>query len=160
MAITPSTTSTVQMEFLIKKSVADEITCILPGIISTTLKELNIMKPITNNIDTSTSVTISTITGEGDTVTMPKENTAKDISDDNTNTTATSSQNSTSESSTNQGELDETEDFSTSTQEWKKSNALSKAALIQKRKSVHNAKKGVHFDVDLDDPGETIIQEQ
>eukprot|EP00957_Ditylum_brightwellii_P063818 4843019-Ditylum_brightwellii.AAC.3 len=57
-AISPSTNSTEQMENIIKKSVVDEIACILPGIIST-------MKPIASNIDTSTSVTISTITEEG-----------------------------------------------------------------------------------------------
>eukprot|EP00957_Ditylum_brightwellii_P080925 6156091-Ditylum_brightwellii.AAC.1 len=87
-AISPSTTSTVQMENLIKKSAAEKIAHILPGIISTTLKELNVMKPIASNIDTSTSVIVNTITGEGNTITMPKENTAKEISDRNTNTTA------------------------------------------------------------------------
>eukprot|EP00957_Ditylum_brightwellii_P027957 2112223-Ditylum_brightwellii.AAC.1 len=159
-AISPSTNSIVQMEILIQKSVADKIACILPGIISITLKELNIMKPIASNIDTSTSITMSTVTGEGNTTAMPKESPAKDISDDNTNTTATSSQDSTSDSLSNQAdEPDETEETSTSTQQWKKSNALTKAALIQQRKSVHNAKKGIHFDADLDDPGETIIQE-
>eukprot|EP00957_Ditylum_brightwellii_P056189 4259519-Ditylum_brightwellii.AAC.1 len=122
------------MENFIKKYVADKIARILPGIISTTLKELHVMKPIASNIDTSTSVTISTITGEGNTATTPKENTAKEISDDNTNTIATSSQDSTSESSSDQvEESDKTEDLSMPTQQWKKSNDLSKAALIQRR---------------------------
>eukprot|EP00957_Ditylum_brightwellii_P051842 3931646-Ditylum_brightwellii.AAC.1 len=76
-AIRPSTNSTVQLENIIKKSVVDEIAHILPGIISTVLKKLNVTKPIANNIDTSTSVTISTITGEGNTNAIPKESTAK-----------------------------------------------------------------------------------
>eukprot|EP00957_Ditylum_brightwellii_P120850 9216890-Ditylum_brightwellii.AAC.1 len=63
MAISPRTTLAVQMEHLTKKSMADKITCILPGIISTVLKELYVMKPIASNIDTSSSVTISTNTG-------------------------------------------------------------------------------------------------
>eukprot|EP00957_Ditylum_brightwellii_P180922 13783865-Ditylum_brightwellii.AAC.1 len=130
------------MESLIKKSVADHIAHILPGIIST-----------------STSITISAITVEGNTVTTAKENTAKEISDDNTNTTATSSQDSTSESSLDPAEeLDKTEDLSKSTQHQKKLNSLFKAVLIIRRKSVHNAKKGVHFDANLDDPGETNHQ--
>eukprot|EP00957_Ditylum_brightwellii_P071295 5419443-Ditylum_brightwellii.AAC.2 len=110
IAISPSTNSTVQMENLIKKSVADEIAHILPGIISTMLKELNVTKPIKSNIDTSTSITISTITGEGNTTDMPKESPAKDISNNNTNTTATSSQDSTYNNSSDQAdESDETE---------------------------------------------------
>eukprot|EP00957_Ditylum_brightwellii_P181592 13832357-Ditylum_brightwellii.AAC.1 len=130
-AISPSTKSTVQMESLIKKYVADKIARILTGIISTTLKKLNVMRPIASNMDTSTSVTISTITGEGNTVTIPKETTAKEISDDNTNTTAMSSQDFSSESSPDPAEeLDKIEDLSTPTQQQKKSNALSKAALI------------------------------
>eukprot|EP00957_Ditylum_brightwellii_P088169 6715599-Ditylum_brightwellii.AAC.1 len=136
MAISPSTTSTAQMENLIKKSVADEIVHILPGKMPTTLKELNVMKPIASNIDTSTSIKISTITGKGNTITMPKENTANQISDDNTNNAVTSSHDSTSESSSDQvEESDKTKDLSMSTQQWKKSNALSKAVLIQNRKS-------------------------
>eukprot|EP00957_Ditylum_brightwellii_P141624 10789089-Ditylum_brightwellii.AAC.2 len=138
--ISPSTNSTVQMEISIKKSVADEIARILSGIISITLTELNVMKPIVSNIDTSTSIMISTITGEGNTTAMPKESPAKDI----THPTKTD-------------EPDETEEMSMSTQQQKKANALTKAVLIQQRKSVCNAKKGVHFDVDLDGPGETII---
>eukprot|EP00957_Ditylum_brightwellii_P208455 15357533-Ditylum_brightwellii.AAC.1 len=98
-AISPSTTPTIQMEILIKKSVADKIACILPGKKSTTFKELNIMKPIASNIDAAINVTISKITGEGNTVTTPKVNIAKNISEDNTNTTAVSSKDSTSESS-------------------------------------------------------------
>eukprot|EP00957_Ditylum_brightwellii_P129669 9891687-Ditylum_brightwellii.AAC.1 len=159
-AISTSSKSTVQMENLIKKSVVDKIARILPGIISTTLKELNIMKPIVINIDTSFSVTISTITLEGNTTAMPKESSVKDISDDNTNTTATSSQDSTSDRSSNQVDKpDETEETSTSVQQRKKSSSLTKAALVQQRKSVCNAKKGIHFDADFDDPRETIIQE-
>eukprot|EP00957_Ditylum_brightwellii_P129806 9901227-Ditylum_brightwellii.AAC.1 len=78
---------------------------------------------------------------------MSKENTAKEIIDDNTNNTATSSQDSTSESSSNQvEEPDKTKDLSMSTQQFKK-------------KSVCNAKKGVNFNTDLDDPGDTIIQQ-
>eukprot|EP00957_Ditylum_brightwellii_P170336 12965515-Ditylum_brightwellii.AAC.1 len=108
-SIIPSTISTVQMENIIKKSVADKSTCILPGIIATTLKELNVTKPIASNIVTSTSITISTITGEGITTTMSKESTAKDISDDNINITATSSQDSMSDNSSDQA--DETEEI-------------------------------------------------
>eukprot|EP00957_Ditylum_brightwellii_P188888 14378333-Ditylum_brightwellii.AAC.1 len=63
--ISPSTNSTVHMENIMKKSVADKIAHILPGIISIILKEFNVMKPIASSIDTSNSVTISTITGEG-----------------------------------------------------------------------------------------------
>eukprot|EP00957_Ditylum_brightwellii_P020479 1543588-Ditylum_brightwellii.AAC.1 len=63
------------------------------------IKELNIMKPITSNIDTSNSVTINTITGEGNTTTTPKERSVKEISDTNTNTTVTSLQESTSDNS-------------------------------------------------------------
>eukprot|EP00957_Ditylum_brightwellii_P069892 5307824-Ditylum_brightwellii.AAC.1 len=106
--ISPSTNPTVQMENIIKKSVTDEVTHILPGIISTILKELNVTKPTASNIDTSTSVTMSTITGEGNTTAMLKESTTKDIISDNTNTTATSSQNSISDNSSNQA--DETND--------------------------------------------------
>ena len=124
------------------------------------LKELNVTKPIASNIDTSTNVTISTITGEGNATSMPTESLAKDISDDNTNTTATSSQDSTSNSSSNQTDKsEETEETSMPAQQQKKSNALTEAALIQQTKSVHSAKKGIHFDAELDDPGETIIQE-
>eukprot|EP00957_Ditylum_brightwellii_P203818 15336354-Ditylum_brightwellii.AAC.1 len=124
------------------------------------LKELNVTKPITSNIDTSTSITISTFTGEGNTTAMPKEMLAKDISNDNTKTAATSSQDSISNSSSNQvDESNNTEETSMSTQPQKKCNTLTKAALIQQRKSVCNAKKAVHFDADLDDPGETITQE-
>eukprot|EP00957_Ditylum_brightwellii_P172352 13120842-Ditylum_brightwellii.AAC.1 len=95
-AISSSVNLTVQMENIIKKSVADEIARILPGIIPTTLKELNVTKPITSNIDTSNSVTISTITGEGNITTMLKDNTVKEISNDNTNSTAISLQDSSS----------------------------------------------------------------
>eukprot|EP00957_Ditylum_brightwellii_P153800 11706321-Ditylum_brightwellii.AAC.1 len=95
-AISPSCNLTVQMENIIKKYVADEIVRILPGIISTVLKELNVTKPITSNIDTSNSVTISTITGKGNITMTLKDNTAKEIRDDNTNSTATSLQDSLS----------------------------------------------------------------
>eukprot|EP00957_Ditylum_brightwellii_P065841 4994029-Ditylum_brightwellii.AAC.1 len=118
------------------------------------------MKPIASNIDTSISITISTITGEGSTTVTLKESPAKDISDDSTNTTATSSQNFTSDSSSDHADKpNETEETSTSAQQQKKSNALTKAVLIQQRKLVHNAKRGIHFGADLDDPGKTIIQE-
>eukprot|EP00957_Ditylum_brightwellii_P103563 7891064-Ditylum_brightwellii.AAC.1 len=124
------------------------------------LKELNITKPIASNIDTSTSITLSTITGEDNNTAMPKESSAKDISHDNTNTTDTSSQDSTSNSSSNQTDKsEEAEETSMPARQQKKSNALTEAALIQQTKSVHSAKKGVHFDAELDDPGETIIQE-
>eukprot|EP00957_Ditylum_brightwellii_P186597 14206966-Ditylum_brightwellii.AAC.1 len=147
------------MEILIKKSITDKIAHILPGIVSTTLKEINVTKPIASNIDTSISITISTITGERSTTAMPKESPAKDISNDNTNTTDTSYQDSTSNSSSDQADkCDETEETSMLAHPWKKSNSLTKAALIQQRKLVCNAKKGVHFDTGLDDPGETIIQ--
>eukprot|EP00957_Ditylum_brightwellii_P143540 10935670-Ditylum_brightwellii.AAC.1 len=90
---------------------------------------------------------------------MSKENTAKEISNSNTNTTTMTSQNSISESSSNQAkELDKTEDLSMLTQQRKKTDALSKAVPIQRRKSVRNAKNGIHFDTNLDDPGETIHQ--
>eukprot|EP00957_Ditylum_brightwellii_P170152 12952241-Ditylum_brightwellii.AAC.1 len=96
---------------------------------------------------------MSTITVEGNTNAMPKESPAKDINHDNTNTTATSFKDSTSDSSSNQAdEPGETEESSTSTEQWKKSKA-------QQRKSVCNTKKGIHFDSDLDNPVETIIQE-
>eukprot|EP00957_Ditylum_brightwellii_P069630 5288533-Ditylum_brightwellii.AAC.1 len=95
-----------------KKSVADEIALILPGIVSTMLKELNVTKPIASSIDTLTSVTISTITEEGNTIAMPNDSTAKDVSDDNTNTTATSSRDFMSDSSSNKvnetNEIEET----------------------------------------------------
>eukprot|EP00957_Ditylum_brightwellii_P065399 4961177-Ditylum_brightwellii.AAC.1 len=81
--IIPSTNSTVHME----------------RIISTMLKELNVMKPITGNIDTSNSVTISTVTGEGNTTMTPKESSVKEASDNNTNTTVTNLQDSTSDNS-------------------------------------------------------------
>eukprot|EP00957_Ditylum_brightwellii_P197920 15078169-Ditylum_brightwellii.AAC.1 len=77
------------MEIFIKKSVADEIAHILPGMISATLKELSVTKPIASNINTSTSITPSTITEEGNITPMPKESPAKDISSDNIKTTAT-----------------------------------------------------------------------
>eukprot|EP00957_Ditylum_brightwellii_P204357 15338868-Ditylum_brightwellii.AAC.1 len=78
-AISPSVNSKVHMENIIKKSRADKIAHILPGIISTTLKELHITKPITSNIDTSNSVMISTITGEGNITMTLKDNTAKKV---------------------------------------------------------------------------------
>eukprot|EP00957_Ditylum_brightwellii_P195466 14893323-Ditylum_brightwellii.AAC.1 len=49
----PNVNLTAHMEPLSKKSVADEIAHILPGIISAILRELNVTKPITNNINTS-----------------------------------------------------------------------------------------------------------
>eukprot|EP00957_Ditylum_brightwellii_P163216 12428239-Ditylum_brightwellii.AAC.1 len=104
---------------------------------STTFKELNVTKPIASNIDTSNDVTISTITGEGNTTVTPKESSVKEVNDDNTNTTATSSHGSTSDNSSEKAdETDKTEETSTSLQPWKKSNDLTKAALIQCRKSV------------------------
>eukprot|EP00957_Ditylum_brightwellii_P106745 8143759-Ditylum_brightwellii.AAC.1 len=91
---------------------------------------------------------------------MPKESPAKDISDDNANPTATISQDFTSDSSSDQAdESNETKETSAPARKQKKSNTLSKTALRQQRKSAHNAKKGIHFDTDLDDPGVTIIQE-
>eukprot|EP00957_Ditylum_brightwellii_P125773 9588320-Ditylum_brightwellii.AAC.1 len=68
------------------------------------LKELNVMTPIASNIDTSTSITISTITGEGNTTAMPKDSTAKDVNNDNTNTTATSSQDFMPDNSSDQAD--------------------------------------------------------
>eukprot|EP00957_Ditylum_brightwellii_P134682 10267459-Ditylum_brightwellii.AAC.1 len=70
-AISPNIKLTVQMENIINIFVADEVACILPGIMLTILKELNVTKPITSNIDTSNSVTISTITGEGNITMLP-----------------------------------------------------------------------------------------
>eukprot|EP00957_Ditylum_brightwellii_P208422 15357365-Ditylum_brightwellii.AAC.1 len=131
-AISPSINSTVQMENMIKKSVANDIARILSGTISTMHKELNVTKPIANNIDTSTSIIICAITGEGNTTTTPKESTAKDVIDDNANTTATSSQDFTSDISSDQAdETNEIEQMSMLLQPWKKLNALTKAALIQ-----------------------------
>eukprot|EP00957_Ditylum_brightwellii_P200020 15247883-Ditylum_brightwellii.AAC.1 len=100
------------------------------------LKELNVIKSIASNVDTSTSVTISTITGEGNTTATLKESMAKGVSNDNTNTTTTSSQDSMFDSSSNQtDETNEIEETSMPLQPQKKSNALTKAALIQQRKS-------------------------
>eukprot|EP00957_Ditylum_brightwellii_P066710 5062218-Ditylum_brightwellii.AAC.1 len=89
-------------------------------------------KAIASNIDTSTSVTISTITGEGNTTAIPKESIVKDVSDDNTNITATSSQDSTSDNSCDQtDETNEIKEMSASLQPWKKWNTLTKKSLIQ-----------------------------
>eukprot|EP00957_Ditylum_brightwellii_P100073 7626599-Ditylum_brightwellii.AAC.1 len=90
------------------------------------------MKHIASNINTLISITISIITGEGNTTATLKESPAKDIIDDNTNTTAASSQESTSASSSNQSDKpNETEETFTLAQQQKKSNALTKSALIQ-----------------------------
>eukprot|EP00957_Ditylum_brightwellii_P064202 4871762-Ditylum_brightwellii.AAC.1 len=67
------------------------------SIMSAMLKELNATKSITNNIDTSNSVIISTITGEGKINNMQKEDTnTKEVNNNNTHSTATSSQDSSS----------------------------------------------------------------
>eukprot|EP00957_Ditylum_brightwellii_P095030 7236982-Ditylum_brightwellii.AAC.1 len=63
---------------------------------SSMLKELNVTKPITSNIDTSNSVMISTIIGKGSITTTLKDNTVKEISNDSTNFTAISLQDSSS----------------------------------------------------------------
>eukprot|EP00957_Ditylum_brightwellii_P043883 3328057-Ditylum_brightwellii.AAC.1 len=124
------------------------------------LKELNMTKPITSNIDTSNRVTISTITGDDNTTTTPIESSVKEVNDDNTNTTVISMQDSTFDNSSSPvEETDKTEETSISLQPQKKLNALTKAVLIQYRKSVRNAKKVVHVDDDLDDPGKFAIQE-
>eukprot|EP00957_Ditylum_brightwellii_P171042 13020498-Ditylum_brightwellii.AAC.1 len=94
-------------------------------------KELNIMKPIMSNIDTSNSVTISTITGEGNITMTLKENSAKEVSYDNNNTTVISLQDSTSDNSSDPlEENDKTEETSITSIPQKKSSTLMKAALI------------------------------
>eukprot|EP00957_Ditylum_brightwellii_P207921 15355127-Ditylum_brightwellii.AAC.1 len=74
--------------------------------ISAMLKELNITKPITSNINTYNSIMISTITGEDNSTTMLKDNTVKEISDDNTNSTATSLHDSSSKNDSSDPEGD------------------------------------------------------
>eukprot|EP00957_Ditylum_brightwellii_P049006 3718373-Ditylum_brightwellii.AAC.1 len=74
------------------------------------------MKPITSNIDTSNSITISTITGKGNITMTPMDNSAKKVSDNNTNSTATSLQNSSSDNSSDPAkENDKTAEMSMTT---------------------------------------------
>eukprot|EP00957_Ditylum_brightwellii_P082719 6289843-Ditylum_brightwellii.AAC.1 len=125
------------------------------------LKELNITKTVISSIDTFNSVTTSTITGKGNVTTMLKDNSAKEISNDNTNFTTISLH----DSSSNNNSSDPAEESNTAeeipqtalTQE--KPSTLAKEALIQCRKSARNAKKGVHFDSNLNDPRDSILQE-
>eukprot|EP00957_Ditylum_brightwellii_P003315 251205-Ditylum_brightwellii.AAC.1 len=133
-AINPSVSLTVHMENIIKKYVEDKIACILPEVISATLKELNFTTLITSNIDTSNSVTISTITGEGNIATMQKDDTTvKEISEDNTNYIAISSQDPSSEndSSNPAGENNKVNDETQTVQTQKKLSTLTKSALMQ-----------------------------
>eukprot|EP00957_Ditylum_brightwellii_P205748 15345222-Ditylum_brightwellii.AAC.1 len=129
--------------------------------LSTMLKELNITKPITNNIDTSNSIAISTITGEGNITMMLKDNVVKEISKNNTNSTAISLQDSSSENASSDSveENNNANEVPHTALTQKKTSTLTKAALIQCRKSARNAKKGEHFDADLDDPGDSVLQE-
>eukprot|EP00957_Ditylum_brightwellii_P106802 8148030-Ditylum_brightwellii.AAC.1 len=134
-ATTPNVNSTAHMETLIKKYVAVEIACILPDIISAMLKELNVTKPITNNINTSNSVTIITITREGNINNVQKEDTnMKEVSNNNTHSTATSSQDSSSvhnDAPDPDYESVNVEDENQMTQAKNKSSTLNKVALIQ-----------------------------
>eukprot|EP00957_Ditylum_brightwellii_P012751 963809-Ditylum_brightwellii.AAC.1 len=92
---------------------------------------------------------------------MPKDNIVKEISNDNTNSTAISLQDSSSNNNSSDPakENDNAEETHQTDLIQKKTITLTKVALIQCRKSSRNAKKGVYFDVDLDGPGDSIIQE-
>eukprot|EP00957_Ditylum_brightwellii_P045001 3414014-Ditylum_brightwellii.AAC.1 len=107
-------------------------------------KELNVTKPITSNIDTSNSVTISTITGKGNITTMMKVNTVKEISNDNTNSTVVILQDSLSKNNSFDPaeENNNAKEASQTALTQKKTSTLTKSALIQCRKSARNAKKG------------------
>eukprot|EP00957_Ditylum_brightwellii_P021165 1595944-Ditylum_brightwellii.AAC.1 len=127
------------MEDLIKNMIVAKLAQILPSIVSTTIKELSNSKLIDITIDTSNSITKSTIIGDTNEQDANKHgNKNKSASDDGTDPTVSLSQTLTYPAKNTQSERESGREYEVEqlAQNKKKSGILTKVVLIKRRKSV------------------------
>eukprot|EP00957_Ditylum_brightwellii_P013827 1042299-Ditylum_brightwellii.AAC.1 len=148
---------------LIKKMITDKFAQALFSIIPTTIKDLSHSKLDNITIDTSNSVIKSTITGStNEQDTTKHDNKNKSTSDDDTDPMVSLSQTATDPSKEAQSESESDKETEAEQLAWnkKKSETLTKMALMQRCKFVQQkVKKEVNFEGIPDNPGETRHQE-